>query len=67
MTINELLKELTENLTTEQKAMNATFADTDGTHYVIDALYVVTKSANTGMPEGQVVLAAFGTDAVGTE
>ena len=62
MTISELIKELTDNLTEDQKAMPAQFADTDGQHYEIDALYVVTKTANANMPEGQVVLACFGKD-----
>lgn len=60
MTIKELLKELTDNLTDEQKEMTAHFADTDGTYYPIDAMFVVTKSNNKSLPEGQVVFACLG-------
>ena len=60
MTISELLKELSDNLSDEQKAMPAYFASSDGEHYEIDAMYVVTKSRNTNLPEGQVVFASFG-------
>lgn len=62
MTIAELLKELNDNLTEEQKTMPARFADTDGNYYPIDAMFVITKSALSSLPEGQVVFACFGED-----
>lgn len=60
MKISELLKELTDNLTDEQKGMPARFADTDGQYYEIDAMFVITKSTNTDLTEGQVVFACYG-------
>lgn len=62
MTIRELLKQLTENLTDEQKDMPARFADSDGTYYEIDSMFVVSVSSTKTLPEGQVILACFGTD-----
>jgi hypothetical protein len=62
MTITELLKQLTDNLTDEQKSMPARYADTDGHYYEIDGMFVVSKSTTESLPEGQVVLACFGID-----
>lgn len=62
MTIKELLKELTDNLTDEQKEMPARFLDTDGQYYEVDGMCVITKSANTNVPEGQVIFICLGMD-----
>jgi hypothetical protein len=67
MTFEELLKNLTDNLTDEQKTMPALFADTDGNHYPVDALYVIAMSSTDTMPEGQAVMACFGIDDVETK
>lgn len=61
MTIAELIKELTDNLTLEQKDMEALFLDSNGETYEITAMFVITKMSNDAMPEGQTVLASFGT------
>lgn len=62
MKISELLKELMDNLTDEQKAMPLHVACTDGGYYEIDGLMVITKSSNSSLPEGQVLLVTLGTD-----
>lgn len=62
MKISELIRELTDNLTDEQKAMVVHVADSDGGWYEIDGILVITKSANSKLPEGQVVLVCLGSD-----
>lgn len=59
MTIQELLSNLSENLTDEQKAMDACFLSDDGNVYTVDTIMTLAVSAS--LPEGQTIMAALGT------
>ena len=61
MKISELIKQLTDNLTDEQKAMTVWMHDSSGEHFEIDAIVIVATSANSELPEGQPILCCFGT------
>lgn len=64
MTIAELIKHLTDNLTDEQKAMDADMLDANGNVYTIDTILVgAVGEGNIG--EGQPIFAAFGTSVEG--
>lgn len=60
MIISELLKTLTENLTDEQKEMDACFLSDDGNIYTVDTIMTLAVSSSA-LPEGQTILATFGT------
>ena len=65
MTIQELLKNLTANLTDEQKAMDACFLSDNGNIYGIDAIMTLAVSMHPDLPDGQTIFASLGTTSEG--
>jgi hypothetical protein len=63
MTIHDLLKNLTDNLTDEQKQMDACFLDSNGNIYDIDAIMTLAVSEQPELPDGQTIFASLGTAA----
>lgn len=60
MTINDLVKQLTDNLTDEQKAMDAEYLDSNGEIYTINTVFIAAIARSNQMIEGQPVLCSFG-------
>lgn len=60
MKISELITQLTDNLSDEQKAMDAQVLDSDGQMYTINTVLIAAVALNTQVAEGQPVLASFG-------
>lgn len=58
MTIGELIKHLTDNLTDEQKEMSAEVLSDDGSTWTINTILIAAVGEG-GIKEGQPVLAGF--------
>lgn len=58
MNIAELINQLTENLTEEQKQMDAEVLGDDGSTWVINTVLVAVVGEG-GLKEGQPILAGF--------
>lgn len=59
MKISELIKQLTDNLTDEQKEMDADILGEDGSTYTINTILIAAVGGGS-IPEGQPIMAAFG-------
>lgn len=59
MTFEELIKQLNDNLTDDQKKMDADMLGDDGATYTINTILIAAVSEGA-VTEGQPLLAAFG-------